>query len=53
MKTMEQEFNEKYNALLEENTNLKLELVQEQAEREAVELSQFLLETTLIEKGVI
>lgn len=37
----------------EEIEQLKHLLVQEQAEREAVELNQFLLETTLIEKGII
>lgn len=43
MKTMEQELKE----LMEEK------ILQEQAERQAIELSQFILETTLIEKGVI
>ena len=43
MKTMEEQLKEEMQELIK----------QEQAEREAVELSQFTLETTLIEKGVI
>ena len=43
MKTMEEQLKEEMQELIK----------QEQAEREAVELSQFTLETSLIEKGVI
>jgi len=43
MKTMEDELKEEMNE----------KIAQEQAERQAVELSQFTLETTLIERGVI
>jgi len=43
MKTMEEELKQEINE----------KIIQEQAERQAVELSQFTLETTLIEKGVI
>ena len=46
MKTMEEE-------LQLENFNLETDLISEVAKRESVELSQFELETALIEKGVL
>ena len=46
MKTMEEE-------LQLENFNLETDLINEQVQREAVELSQFDTETQLIEKGVL
>lgn len=46
MATMEEEFQM-------ENFNLETDLLNEQLQREAVELSQFDMETQLIEKGVL